>query len=93
VILCTVGLEFVAVFEKDFGHGVGVGSDLFGVGLESWVGSLFERDSDTRNGLRAEVRMARNALVRGMSNDRDDREGAEQWGGQGGRDINVSSRT
>jgi hypothetical protein len=51
VVLGTVGLELVAVLEEDLGHGVGVGSDLLGVGLERGVGSLLEGDSNTGNGL------------------------------------------
>ena len=51
VVLGTVGLESITVGEEDLGHGSGVGSDLFGVSLEGWVGSLLERDGDTGNGL------------------------------------------
>ena len=52
VVLCSIGLELVAVLEEDLGHGDGVGSDLLGVGLERWVGSLLKRNGDTGNGLR-----------------------------------------
>jgi hypothetical protein len=51
VVLCSIGLELVAVLEEDLGHGGGVGSDLLGVGLESWLGSLLKGNSDTGNGL------------------------------------------
>ena len=51
VVLCSIGLELVAVLEEDLGHGDGVGSDLLGVGLERWVGSLLERNGNTGDGL------------------------------------------
>jgi hypothetical protein len=51
VVLCTVGLQLVTVLEEDLGHGIGVGADLLGVGLEGRVGSLLEGDGDTGNGL------------------------------------------
>lgn len=51
VVLCSIGLELVSVTDEDLGHGGGVGSDLLGVSLESWVGSLLERNGDTGDGL------------------------------------------
>lgn len=51
VVLGTVGLELVAVLKEDLGHGVGVGSDLLGVGFERGVGSLLEGNGNTGNGL------------------------------------------
>jgi hypothetical protein len=51
VVLCSIGLELVTVLEEDLSHGDGVGSDLLGVGLERWVGSLLEGDGDTGDGL------------------------------------------
>lgn len=51
VVLSSVGLELVAVLEENLGHGIGIGSDLLGVGLERWVGGLLEGDGDTGDGL------------------------------------------
>lgn len=51
VVLSTVSLEPVTVFEQDGSHGSGVGADLLGVLLESGVGSLLEGDGDTGDGV------------------------------------------
>jgi hypothetical protein len=52
MVLCSIGLELVAVLEEDLGNGVGIGSDLLGVGLERWVGGLLEGNGNTGDGLR-----------------------------------------
>lgn len=51
VVLSTVSLEPVTVFEQDGSHGSSVGADLLGVLLESGVGSLLEGDGDTGDGV------------------------------------------
>ena len=64
VVLRSIRLKSVVVFEQHFGHSSGVDSDLLGVGLESGIGGLLQGDGDTSNGLK--VGLQRGA-VGGMS--------------------------